>query len=270
MKTPNKENPMKKKLDKATAIRTAISSYASHSVLNLPNQAGAGETDNIAANATFLPIGQQACYLYDVLNYKFIDIDPAIQEMTGISPREILDRDVSYFLSEILVEDYLDPVTQFVQQSLHFSRKYRKESNLSLNLEYSIVSRNKENKRLLCQFRPIKYNPDGYPLVNKGCFVDVTHLRPEGLPIFYVVANNQLLEFEQPDGNYLIKNKKLPFTGKEMNILKLTADGKSIKDIADMLQISISTVYTHRKNIKSRTDKDLFQIIQELRSKGIL
>jgi hypothetical protein len=265
-----KKNPMKKKLDKTTAIRSAISNYASNSILNIPNQPSSQELDSTLGIPTFLPIGQQAHFMYDVPNYKFTHIDPAIQDMTGISPREILNQDVSFFLSEILVEDYVDPVTKFVQQSLHFSKKYRKESNLSLNLEYSIVSRNKENKRLLCQFRPIKYNPEGYPLLNKGCFVDVTHLRPEGLPIFYVVANNQLLEFEQPDGNYLIKNKKLPFTVKEMNILKLTADGKSIKDIADMLQISISTVYTHRKNIKSRTDKDLFQIIQELRSKGIL
>lgn len=261
---------MKKKLDKTTAIRSAVSNYASHSISNLPTQTNTQELDNISGNPTFLPIGQQAFFIYDIPNYRFVSIDPAIHEMTGISPREILDQDVSFFLSEILVEDYVDPVTKFVQQSLSCSKRYRRENNLSLNLEYSIISRDKQKKRLLCQFRPIKFNQDGYPIVNRGCFVDVTHLRPEGLPIFYVVANNQLLEFEQPDGDYLIKNKKLPYTSKEMNILKLTADGYSIKDIADKLQFSISTVYTHRKNIKSTTDKDLFKIIQELRSKGIL
>jgi hypothetical protein len=265
-----KKNPMKKKSDKVSTIRGAITNYASRSVSGLINQNSSTETEIISTKSKFLPIGQYASYTYDVTNYKFIDIDPAIQDITGISAREILEQDVSYFLSEIIVEDYLDPVVNFVQQSLFFSKKYRKVPNLSLNLEYSIVTRNKESKRLLCQFQPHNYNAEGYPLLNKGSFVDVTHIRPEGLPILYVVANNQLVEFEQPDGNYLVKNKKIPFTAKEMNILKLTADGKSIKDIADTLQISISTVYTHRKNIKSRTDKDLFKIISELRAKGIL
>ena len=42
-------------------------------------------------------------------------------------------------------------------------------------------------------------------------------------------------------------------TERETDVLKHLADGKSNKEIADKLNISINTVITHRKNISQKT-----------------
>ena len=42
-------------------------------------------------------------------------------------------------------------------------------------------------------------------------------------------------------------------TERETDVLKLLAEGKSNKEIADKLNISINTVITHRKNISQKT-----------------
>ncbi len=45
---------------------------------------------------------------------------------------------------------------------------------------------------------------------------------------------------------------RLSFSIPEIEILTLIAEGKSSKEIADLLSISIMTVYNHRINIKSK------------------
>ncbi len=43
-----------------------------------------------------------------------------------------------------------------------------------------------------------------------------------------------------------------PLTTREQSVLLLVAEGKSSRDVAEMLQISTRTVETHRKNIKKK------------------
>ncbi|MGI6573271.1 MAG: response regulator transcription factor [Fermentimonas sp.] len=50
-----------------------------------------------------------------------------------------------------------------------------------------------------------------------------------------------------------ISQGKESLTERETEVLKLLAAGKSNKDIADELNISINTVITHRKNISQKT-----------------
>ena len=50
-----------------------------------------------------------------------------------------------------------------------------------------------------------------------------------------------------------ISQGKENLTERETEVLKLLATGKSNKDIADELNISINTVITHRKNISQKT-----------------
>jgi two-component system nitrate/nitrite response regulator NarL len=52
---------------------------------------------------------------------------------------------------------------------------------------------------------------------------------------------------ERPD-----QEPSLPLTTREQAVLLLLADGKSNKDVAGQLDISVHTVETHRKNIKKK------------------
>jgi len=263
------KNTMKNKIVKTSFIRDSVASYASNSS-DLKRETGDSSDFQFDRDHKPLAFGIQASFVYDATSGKYLEMENSIADITGISANEIIEKDAVFFLCETLLDEYLEPLNKLAQQSSLLSKKYRDAEDLTINLEYSIHTRNQASKRLLCQYRPIKFNAAGYPVLNKGSYIDITHLRKEGLPFLYVIANNKLVECEYANADYLIKNKSLPFTTKEIDVLKLTSQGHSIKEIALQLNISISTVYTHRKNIKTRTDKDLFQIIQELRSKGIL
>ena len=55
-------------------------------------------------------------------------------------------------------------------------------------------------------------------------------------------------------GNGIINKKSL--TAREKEVLKLIAEGKKNKEIAELLFISIHTVHNHRKNIKRKLNMD--------------
>lgn len=48
----------------------------------------------------------------------------------------------------------------------------------------------------------------------------------------------------------------MELTKREIEILKLVADGKSLKEIGDKLFISLKTVSSHKENIKHRLGLD--------------
>ncbi len=64
---------------------------------------------------------------------------------------------------------------------------------------------------------------------------------------------NKLLKWIATNGDENTSQNKDTLTDREIDVLKLLADGKSNKEIADSLNISINTVITHRKNISHKT-----------------
>ncbi len=76
------------------------------------------------------------------------------------------------------------------------------------------------------------------------------------------------MEFANPE--MVIKSPSIIYTSKEIRLIKLTSDGFRIKEIANKMNISVSTVYTHRKNIRLKSEKEMNQVINEMKMKGII
>ncbi len=64
--------------------------------------------------------------------------------------------------------------------------------------------------------------------------------------------SSKLTKWIETDGNDNYNNKET-LTDREIDVLKLLAEGFSNKEIADNLNISVNTVITHRKNISQKT-----------------
>lgn len=67
-----------------------------------------------------------------------------------------------------------------------------------------------------------------------------------------VLAGKLLKWIESGSDENSLQNRDT-LTERETDVLKLLAEGKSNKEIADKLNISINTVITHRKNISQKT-----------------
>lgn len=61
------------------------------------------------------------------------------------------------------------------------------------------------------------------------------------------VIKNQLLKEEPEENSHQVLSER------EIEVLRLIVSGKSNKEIADILHLSIHTVITHRKNISQKT-----------------
>jgi DNA-binding CsgD family transcriptional regulator len=54
----------------------------------------------------------------------------------------------------------------------------------------------------------------------------------------------------------------IPLTNREIQILEQVAEGRSSKEVAEKLNLSINTVFTHRKNILRKTGaKNIMAVI---------
>jgi DNA-binding NarL/FixJ family response regulator len=80
------------------------------------------------------------------------------------------------------------------------------------------------------------------------------------------VSSTLAAEFSEDLMKFYRKNKKLPFehlTNREREILKMVAEGKTSREIGDLLYISLRTVEHHRANImrkmKFRSGADLIK-----------
>jgi len=68
----------------------------------------------------------------------------------------------------------------------------------------------------------------------------------------------------------MVRSKNVLFSKKELEILKLVSEGFSIKEVASRLKTSISTIYTHRKNIRQKSQEDINKIIVNLKQRGLI
>ena len=67
------------------------------------------------------------------------------------------------------------------------------------------------------------------------------------------ISNKLLKWVRTPNDDKTTQQNKDTLSEREIDVLKLLAEGKSNKEIADNLNISINTVITHRKNISQKT-----------------
>ena len=84
------------------------------------------------------------------------------------------------------------------------------------------------------------------------------------------MANKELVYSETADPQTVIDANKFPYSRKEIQVIKLFSEGYRINEIAQALHISISTVYTYKRNIKFKTGLDLAIIITSLKEQGVI
>lgn len=214
-------------------------------------------------------IGTSAYYIYDVRKDRFIHMDEAIEKITGISAREFIDKTPSQTLGEVSEISHLEAINEFVTKSLAPRIKPEENHPITVNLIYNILARDNVHRRIHVKYVFMEFE-GGLPLFTKGVTTDITHIQKDGLPVFFLVQNNKVIYKEMADTEKIISKSSIPLSRAEINVLRHTSMGISPKEIADIMNISVSTLYTHRKNIKAKMGKDINYAISLLREKGWL
>jgi DNA-binding CsgD family transcriptional regulator len=121
--------------------------------------------------------------------------------------------------------------------------------------------------RILIQQQILKTN-GSLPLWSVGSVMDITHIKndPE-LSLAVFAPDGMQLTLERVVG----WSKEKLFTEREMEVLQLLSKGYKSKDIEKILNISLHTVRTHRRNMLKKTRMDnTSQLINFALKEGII
>lgn len=218
----------------------------------------------------YYPLGTTSYFIYYLTQQKFIYADENIETLFQVPSKELIEMDSVTLFSNIMEFSQIEAVSKIIEKSYEICKKYKGKNNFSVNFEHNIRTKQKGKKRILCQFTPMLTNEDGYPSLSSGYITDITHIKKDGLPILYVIADNKLVHVEEAEPETIIKNKHIPFTKRQVEILKLMSNGFSAKEVAQKLNLSVATVYTQTKLIKTKTGMDVKASMKYLDSKGLL
>ena len=167
----------------------------------------------------------------DILGYEPCEVD-AFFLMDKIHPE-----DKSYFLNfEYKITEFFKPLP------------FDKIKNYKVQYDYRIKAKNNKYVRILHQAVQIDYDEVNFyrTLV---LHTDISHIKLEGKPCFSIIGlEGEPSYYNIKDMPVFTKSYDL-FTRREREILKFIVEGRSSKEIALELYISLHTVNTHRKNI---------------------
>ena len=216
------------------------------------------------------PIGTSGYYIYYRSKRKFLYLDINIEAIFEMKVNELYEIDMMVFFSKVVEYSHYEAISDMIAKSFEICKKNKDIENIVFNLEYNIRTPQKSKKRILCQYIPYIFSDNGYPDLVYGYYTDITHLKKDGLPMLYVTEKNRLIHSEEAKAETIIRNKHIPFTKRQVEILKLMSKGFSAKEVAQKMNLSVATIYTQSKLIKNKTGMDVKAAIKYLDDKGLI
>ncbi|WP_452225533.1 response regulator transcription factor [Lacinutrix chionoecetis] len=206
-------------------------------------------------------LGTCALSVFDIEEKKFLYVEDAIEEVTGISKQTYLNRGIKYLFSRVSY----DNIPALISSTFH-ERKFLSKINVEeyshyiINREYSY--RNKNSRRWVLQ-QTIKHlvNAQGEIFAIVTLETNIDHLKFDG-KFRYYIYNRKLNKIVHPKRPNEINVTLNVLSDREKEIIELLALGWTNQMVADKLSISFHTVRTHRKNIFKKLDcKNIVELL---------
>jgi DNA-binding CsgD family transcriptional regulator len=196
--------------------------------------------------------------LFDVKEFKVLYCSNNFEAMTGYSTSEILTKNVAFFFEIINKKDILF-YFHFAKCLKKFMKTVpAKYLNQHGQMQWAgMTIKTKEGKEIETMFKinPFERDENGFSRLCIITLEDVTpFMKKDGnywARIEAGVTQKYVTSFFEGNTKYQMKDI---LSDRELEILKLIAEGKDSKEIASMLYLSIHTVDKHRKNMIHRMD----------------
>lgn len=196
-------------------------------------------------------VGKYYYFTFNIYQGAIEFISEGARDVLGYEPEEmsvglLMDKihpdDKPYFLN------FEYKITIFFK-----SLPFDKIKNYKVQCDYRVKDKNNKYVRILHQAVQIDYDTDNF--YRTLCLhTDISHIKHEGAPCFSIIGlDGEPSYYNIQEAEVFTKSYDL-FTKREREILKCIVEGKSTKNMADELCISLHTVSTHRKNILHKAD----------------
>ncbi|MCE7053437.1 LuxR C-terminal-related transcriptional regulator [Algoriphagus sp. AGSA1] len=194
-------------------------------------------------------------YYYMVFNPPEMTIEytnQAIQHVLGYLPEEF----TLAKLMQIIHPDDLPLFLDFEATVTDFWSKLPPEKVMKYKSRYDYRIRKKNGKylRILQQIITIQSDEDGAVLRTFVVHTDISHLKKDNKMVLSFIGLEGEPSYVDVKPIRKLEPQKELFTKREKQVLDLMLANKTSNDIAMMLNVSKSTIASHRKNILTKTN----------------
>jgi DNA-binding CsgD family transcriptional regulator len=214
--------------------------------------------------------------VFDSHKFEWPIVGENIEQVIGYSQSELLDNQRLLLLNRIPIDHFSFPV---YHAAWLFDIMEGRSSGFGPNeiiwFNVGIKFKHKAGHtiRLLQIGKGLQLNSNGCTGYWIGYTMDISHLfkGDHYWSRLQMGKGEKALTFHGISSEGYKVNQGDVITNRELDVLRLVAIGKSSKQVADELFISLDTVNTHRRNMLLRTGaKDITSLIQIARFTGIL
>ena len=216
-----------------------------------------------------LNIFQPGSYYYFVFNiYQGIIefMSNGIADVLGYEPGEM---DIVFLMGKIHPDDK-SYFLNFEHSVTQFFKPLPFDKIKNYKVQYDFRAKTKSNKYIRILHQAIQVDYDENNFYRTLCLqTDISHIKQEGKPCFSIIGLDGEPSYYNIQHAEVFNKSYDLFTNREREILKYIVEGKSSKDIAEKLFISIHTVNAHRKSILNKADvKTPIDLIRKVMCEG--
>ncbi|MFN3402565.1 MAG: response regulator transcription factor [Cytophagaceae bacterium] len=213
--------------------------------------------------------------ILDLTSQSYIYISDNIKDFTSYSSEEYYQRGLELIIS-IFTEEHKLIIHDMVYPCIfEFIQKYSKSKdirNLRCSFNYNITRRDGKVASMLQQMNIIHIDEQNKPMVVLYLVTEITEFRKDD-GITLVISGKEINGLYQTlyCQSFNSNNSEKALTERELEILNLISQGKSSRQIAEFLCISIYTVFNHRKNmLKKMAVKSTGELLSKAIVKGMI
>ncbi|MCY1510535.1 Bacterial regulatory protein, luxR family [compost metagenome] len=204
----------------------------------------------------FHGLGVYAYIVADNTTMKFIEAGGALEQLTGYSRKEVLGSGYIFVLKVFKLKELIKRVrgTKFYYEYF-YKQPVSHRIYIKSNAITTLIRKDKKEFICLNQGIPLLLDDEGNALYYLNILTDISDIAGLNKKFDHYIldtANPENIVKIPLEGNYAIDDEKSLISQAEMKVLLLMAEGKSSKQIADDLFISIHTVNNHRKNMLAK------------------
>lgn len=207
-------------------------------------------------------------YVIDFYDMSLSHVSAAVEDIHGLVAETMSFNDVLHTIHPDDI-DFVANAEAFITK--FFRERIPREKLLSYKMNYSFRSRMKGGEYALLNHQAILLSLDGNGRSGKSLNI---HTRIDHLSSLNTYKISLIgLHGEPSYMNMSLKDEIRPvsFSKREIQIIKLIAEGFSSNEISEKLFIATMTVKKHRQNILAKTDcRNITQLINECTLQGLI
>lgn len=202
-----------------------------------------------------LNIFQVGDFYYYIFNIKHLSLDFVSKEVKAILGYEPEELYLEKLISLIHPNDH-PWFLNFENKVVSFFNTLSLDQipNYKVSYDYRIKKKNGDYIRILQQVVTIDYSYEHGILKTFGVHTDISHIKQSGNPVLSFIGLNGEPSFINVNSEKVFPTPSEYLSNRETEILSMLMGGKTSKQIAEELFISIETVSTHRKNILKKSN----------------